>query len=145
MEIDKVKKDTVARLRKVRADHGLTINGIMEMLEAKGTYLSESTIKRIFSENVDPSSIKYSTIAPVADTLLDLYNDDSGVDDIDALKAIIREKNMTIAVLMNRDEERKADYDKRVSHLQKQIERLDEHLMFRERIIEKLLDKIIKE
>ena len=145
MEIEKAKKDVVSRLRKVKVDHGLTINSIMEKLEKNGAYLSESTVKRIFSDNVDAQSFKYSTLASVADVLLDLYKDDSGTDDMEALKAIIKEKNRTIAVLIGRDEERKAEYDKRVSHLQKQIERLDEHLMFREKIIDKLLDKVIKE
>ena len=145
MEMEKVKKDTIDRLRKVKADNGLTISGIMEMLEGRGSYISESTLKRMFSENADAQSFKYSTIAPVADALLDLYQDDSGLDDVSALKAMIREKNKTIALLMNRDEERKAEYDKRVNHLQKQIERLDEHLMFREEIINKLLSKVIGE
>ena len=145
MEIEKAKKDVVARLRKVKADYGLTINVIMEKLEDNGAYLSESTVKRIFSDNADPHSFKYSTLVSVADVLLDLYKDDSGLDDVEALKAIIKEKNRTIAVLIGRDEERKAEYDKRVNHLQKQIERLDEHLMFREEIINKLLSKMIGE
>lgn len=89
MEMEKVKKDTIDRLRKVKADNGLTISGIMEMLEEKGTYISESTVKRMFSENADAMSFKYSTIAPVADALLDLYKDDSGLDDVEALRAII--------------------------------------------------------
>ena len=152
MEMEKVKKDTIARLRKVKADNGLTIAGIVDLLESRGSYISESTLKRMFSENADAQSFKYSTIAPVADALLDLYQDDSGLDDLEALKAIIREKNRTIALLMNRDEERKEDYEERIKKLEKQVEKLDEHLMFRERVIqrkdaviEKLLNKVIGE
>lgn len=152
MEMEKVKKDTIDRLRKVKADNGLTISGIMEMLEEKGTYISESTVKRMFSENADALSFKYSTIAPVADALLDLYKDDSGLDDVEALRAMIKEKNRTIALLMNRDEERKEDYEERIKKLERQVEKLDEHLMFRERVIqrkdaviEKLLNKVIGE
>ncbi len=152
MEMEKVKKDTIERLRKVKADNGLTIAGIVDLLESRGSYISESTLKRMFSENADAQSFKYSTIAPVADALLDLYQDDSGLDDLEALKAIIREKNRTIALLMNRDEERKEDYEERIKKLEKQVEKLDEHLMFRERVIqrkdaviEKLLNKVIGE
>ena len=150
--MEKVKKDTIERLRKVKADNGLTIAGIVDLLESRGSYISESTLKRMFSENADAQSFKYSTIAPVADALLDLYQDDSGLDDLEALKAIIREKNRTIALLMNRDEERKEDYEERIKKLEKQVEKLDEHLMFRERVIqrkdaviEKLLNKVIGE
>ena len=152
MEMEKVKKDTIERLRKVKVDNGLTIAGIVDLLESRGSYISESTLKRMFSENADAQSFKYSTIAPVADALLDLYQDDSGLDDLEALKAIIREKNRTIALLMNRDEERKEDYEERIKKLEKQVEKLDEHLMFRERVIqrkdaviEKLLNKVIGE
>lgn len=153
MEIDKIKKDTVDRIRAVRREHGLTINQIMEMLENKNHYISETTVKRVLSENYDPTSFKYrDTLAPLADVLLDLYSDKNSVEDIDALKAIIHDKNMTINILIARDDERKADYERRIAHLQKQIDKLDEHLMFRERVIERkdevierLLKKVIDE
>lgn len=146
MEIDELKKQTIRRLRETKKEHDLTISNIMDMLEKKGCYVSEATVKRLFSENSDPSSFKYrDTIAPLADVLLDLYSDKSGSEDIAALKAMIHDKNKMINILIAKNEEQKADYDRRVNHLQKQLEKYDEHLMFREKIIEKLLDKIIKE
>lgn len=146
MEIDELKKQTIRRLRETKKEHDLTISNIMDMLEKKGCYVSEATVKRLFSENSDPLSFKYrDTIAPLADVLLDLYSDKSGSEDIAALKAMIHDKNKMINILIAKNEEQKADYDRRVNHLQKQLEKYDEHLMFREKIIEKLLDKIIKE
>lgn len=146
MEIDELKKQTIRRLRETKKEHDLTISNIMDMLEKKGCYVSEATVKRLFSENSDPLSFKYrDTIAPLADVLLDLYSDKSGSEDIAALKAMIHDKNKMINILIAKNEEQKADYDHRVNHLQKQLEKYDEHLMFREKIIEKLLDKIIKE
>ena len=153
MEIDEIKKKTVARLKAVKKEHDLTISKIMDMLEEHNCYVSEPTVKRLFSENSDPLSFKYhDTIAPLADVLLDMYSDKSNSNDIEALKAMIHDKNKMINILIARDEERRTDYEKRISHLQKQIERLDEHLMFRERVIErkdnvieKLLNKLIEE
>lgn len=153
MEIEELKKKTVSRLRQVRKDNGLTIPAIIEMLDAKGCYLSEATVKRVFSENADPTSFRYrDTIAPLADVLLDLYSDTSGSEDIAALKAMIHDKNKTISILLARDEERKADYEKRLAHLQKQIEALEKHLDFREKVIERkdevierLINKVINE
>lgn len=153
MEIEELKKKTVSRLRQVRKDNDLTIPAIMNMLETKGCYVSEATVKRIFSENADPTSFKYrDTIAPIADVLLDLYSDKSGTEDVEALKAMIHDKNKTISILLARDEERKADYEKRLAHLQKQIEALEKHLDFREKVIERkdevierLINKIIDE
>lgn len=147
MEINEIKEKTVSRLRQVRNENGLTIPAIMKMLEAKGCYLSEATVKRVFSESADPTSFKYhDTIAPLADVLLDLYSDKSGAEEVVALKAMIHDKNKTIDILITRDEERKADYERRITHLQKQIDKLEEHLNFRERVIERkdeVIEKLI--
>lgn len=147
MEIEEIKKSTVQKLRQVKKDRDLTISNIMDMLESKSKYLSEGTVKRLFSDSSDPTSFKYrDTIAPLADVLLDLYSDKSGSDDVGALKALIHDKNKTISILIARDEERKADFERRISHLQKQINKLEEHLDFRERIIERkdaVIEKLI--
>lgn len=153
MEINTLKKDTVERLRKVKKEQGLTVPNIIEMLEKRGCYLSEATVKRVFSENADPNSFKYrDTIMPLADVLLDFYCDQSGTDEVEALKAMIRDKNMTINILVAKNEELRSDFDRRIAHLQKQIENLEKHLEFREKVverkdavIEKLLNKMIGE
>lgn len=147
MEIEEIKKSTVQKLRQVKKERDLTISNIMDMLESKSKYLSEGTVKRLFSDSSDPTSFKYrDTIAPLADVLLDLYSDKSGSDDVGALKALIHDKNKTISILIARDEERKADFERRINHLQKQINKLEEHLDFRERVIERkdaVIEKLI--
>ena len=153
MEVSTLKKDTVERLRKVKKEQALTIPNILDMLEKKGYYLSEATVKRVFSENADADSFKYrDTIVPLADVLLDFYNDQSGTNELEALKAMIRDKNMTISILVAKNEELRADFEKRVMHLQKQIERLEKNLDFREKVverkdavIERLISKILGE
>jgi len=145
MEINKLKRDTVERLRKVKRDNDLTISQIMDMLEKKNCYISEATIKRVFSENNDAVTFKYqSTIAPLADVLLDIYNDVSGSEDVTSLKALIHDKNEMISILVVKNEELRADYEKRINHLHKQIETLEEHLAFREKQIDKKDDIITK-
>lgn len=153
MEILELKRSVVSRLRKVKKEQDLTVSNIMDLLEKNGAYLSESTVKRVFMENVDPTSFKYtSTLAPLADALLDLYSDKSGIEDTAALKALIHDKNKMINILIAKNEEQKADYEKRIAHLTKQVEKLEEHMDFRERVIErkdevieKLLNRILKE
>ena len=153
MEVSTLKKDTVERLRKVKKEQALTIPNILDMLEKKNYYLSEATVKRVFSENADADSFKYrDTIVPLADVLLDFYNDQSGATELEALKSMIKDKNMTISILVAKNEELRADFEKRVAHLQKQIDRLEKNLDFRERVverkdavIEKLINKVIGE
>jgi transcriptional regulator with XRE-family HTH domain len=152
MEIEKLQRTTVERLRTVRKEHGLTIPQICDMLDAKGYFLSEPTVKRVFSENHDPLSFRYrDTLAPLADVLLDLYSDKSSSEDVATLKTMIHDKNKMIDMLVVKNEDLKADYERRINHLQKQIDKLEQHLDFRERVIErkdsvieKLLNKIIE-
>ncbi len=147
MEIDVLKKETVARLRQVKKERELTVEAIMDMLEAKGYYLSDATVKRVFSENTNPTSFKYrDTISPLADVLLDLYSENSGSDDVEVLKSMIHDKNRTINILLARDEERKTDYEKRIEHLHKQIASLEKALDFREKVVERkdeVIEKLI--
>lgn len=151
MEVSTLKKDTVDRIRKVKKERELTIPDILNMLEEKNYFLSEATLKRVFSENSDPASFKYrDTIVPLADVLLDFYEDQSGTNEVDALKSLIRDKNMTISILIAKNDELRVDFEKRIAHLQKQIDRLEKNLDFREgivqrkdEVIEKLMNKVL--
>lgn len=144
MEIEKLQKKTVERLRSVRKEHGLTIAEICERLDTKGYFLSETTVKRVFSENHDSMSFRYrDTIAPLADVLLDLYDDKSNTDDIAALKAMIHDKNKMIDMLIVKNEDLKKDFEKRISHLQNHIARLEKNLDFRENVVNRK-DEVIE-
>lgn len=147
MEIEKLKRTTIERLKKVKAENGLSISKIMDLLEEKGKFVSEATIKRIFSDGSEEYNFRYQdSIAPLADVLLDLYSDTSGLDDIAALKQIIHDKNQTIEFMMIKFEEQKASYDRNVAHLKGQIHRLNERLDAREKSIERkdeIMEKLL--
>ena len=150
MEIEALKKQTIERLKCAKKEQELSISQIMDMLSSKGYYLSELTLKKVFSENSDTYNFKYrDTIAPLADVLLDLYGDATSETASDEVKHLIREKNKMIEILLYKNEEQKADYEKRMAHLKKQVERLEGNLDFREKMIDrkdetisKLLDSI---
>lgn len=150
MEIEAMKKQTIERLKRVKKEQELSYSKIMDMLSSKGYYLSEPTLKKVFSENSDTYNFKYrDTIAPLADVLLDLYGDGTSSDSSEDVKHLIREKNKMIEILLYKNEEQKADFERRIAHLKKQVERLENNLDFRERMIdrkdntvEKLLDSI---
>lgn len=150
MEIEAMKKQTIERLKRVKKEQELSYSKIMDMLSSKGYYLSEPTLKKVFSENSDTYNFKYrDTIAPLADVLLDLYGDATSSDTSEEVKHLIREKNKMIEILLYKNEEQKADFERRIAHLKKQVERLESNLDFRERMIDrkdevvgKLLDSI---
>lgn len=146
MEIEAMKKQTIERLKAVKREQELSINAIMDMLSTKGHFISEPTLKKVFSDNSDSYNFKYrDTIAPLADVLLDLYSE----DDDDRMKLLIREKNKLIEILIHKNEEQKSDFERRIAHLKNQVSRLESNLDFREKVIdrkdeviEKLLDRI---
>lgn len=144
MEIKKLQRTTVERLRKVKSEQGLSVSNIMEMLDAKGYFVSEATVKRVFSEAHDPLSFRYrDTVAPLADVLLDLYDDSSDSEDVAALKAMIHDKNKMIDMLFIKNEEQKADYERRITHLKSQVARLEKNLDFRETVVSRK-DEVIE-
>lgn len=150
MEIEALKRQTIERLKRVKKEQELSYSAILDMLSMKGYYLSEPTLKKVFSENSDSYNFKYrDTIAPLADVLLDLYGEAAGSEQSDEIKHLIREKNKMIEILLYKNEEQKSDYERRIAHLKKQVERLEGNLDFREKmidrkdaVIEKLFDRI---
>ena len=150
MEIEAMKKQTIERLKRVKKEQELSYAKIMDMLSSKGYYLSEPTLKKVFSENSDTYNFKYrDTIAPLADVLLDLYGAGTSSESSEDVKHLIREKNKMIEILLYKNEEQKADFERRISHLKKQVDRLEANLDFREKmidrkdsVIEKLFERI---
>lgn len=158
MEIEKMKRKTIHRLKEIKTEQGLSIPQIMNMLEERGQFVSEPTLKKIFSDGSEEKNFRYQdTIMPVADVLLDLYGDKSGIDDCEALRHIIREKNKLIELLMMKLEEqdkshvekeivyadRKAAFEKQIQHLESQIARYEKAIDRKDDLIERLLDATI--
>ena len=158
MEIEKMKRRTIHRLKEIKEQQGLSIAQIMKMMEERGQFVSEPTLKKIFQEGSEEKNFRYQdTIMPVADVLLDLYGDKSGIDDCEALRHIIREKNKLIELLMMKLEEqakahaekevvyadRKAAFEKQIQHLEAQVARYEKAIDKKDDLIERLLDATI--
>lgn len=165
MEIEKLKRRTIRRLKEIKAQQGLSINKIMDLMEERGQFVSESTLKKVFSDGSEDQSFRYQgSIAPIADVLLDIYGDTSGDEDAETLRRIIREKNKLIEFLMIKLEEqasihngkesiyqeRKDIYERTIEDMRTQIanltaliERRDASISRKDEILEKLLDAYI--
>ena len=82
MEVEKMKRKTIRRLKEIKAEQQLSYSQIMKMLEDAGQYVSEATLKKVFADGSEEKSFRYQdTILPLADVLLDLYGDRSGLED----------------------------------------------------------------
>ena len=153
MEIEKMKRRTIHRLKKIKAEQGLSIPKIMDLMEERGQFVSEATIKRVFADGSEDQNFRYQdSIAPIADVLLDMYGDSSNLDDSDSLRQIIREKNKFIEFLMMKLDEKEADferqrslYEERKSLYEKSIERFETQIARKDELIERLLNKYLPE
>ena len=158
MEIEKMKRRTIHRLKEIKNEQELSISQIMKMMEERGQFVSEATLKKIFQDGSEEKNFRYQdTIMPVADVLLDLYGDKSGLDDADSLRHIIREKNKLIEMLMMKLEEqakahadkelvyadRKEAFERQIRHLEAQIARYEKAIDKKDDMIERLLDAAI--
>ena len=150
MELEKLKKTTIIKLKKIKQEQDLSIKKIMDLLEDRGQFVSEGTLKKIFAEGSEEKSFRYQdTLAPLADVLLDIYGDQSEINDAGSLKQIIREKNKQIEFLMIKLEEqkdvyaeRKAMYERRIEELNAQLNRLDESSVRKDKMLEQLINKM---
>lgn len=151
MELEKLKKSTIIKLKKIKQEQNLSIKKIMDLLEDQGQFVSEGTLKKIFAEGSEEKSFRYQdTLAPLADVLMDIYGDQSEVNDVATLKRIIREKNKQIEFLMVKMEEqkevyaeRKTMYERRIEDLNAQLKRLDISVEKKDKMLEQLMDKYL--
>lgn len=151
MEIEKLKRKTIHRLKRIKEEQGLTVAKIIDLMEERGQYVSETTIKRVFAEGSEEQNFRYQdSIAPIADVLLDIYGEDSSVDDAESLRRIIREKNKLIEFLMMKLDEKEQEFGKRIelyeerkALYEKSIERFEIQIARKDELIERLLDKYL--
>lgn len=153
MEIEKMKRKTIHRLKQIKAEQGLTIPKIMDLMEERGQYVSEATIKRVFADGSEEQNFRYQdSIAPIADVLLDIYGEASALDDAESLRHIIREKNKLIEFLMIKLDEREKDfemqrslYEERRSLYEKSIKRFETQIERKDELIERMLNNYLPE
>lgn len=153
MEIEKMKRRTIHRLKQIKAEQGLTVPKIMDLMEERGQFVSEATIKRVFAEGSEEQNFRYQdSIAPIADVLLDIYGDTSNLDDVESLRHIIREKNKLIEFLMIKLDEQEEQFQKRLdiyeerkALYEKSIDRFETQIIRKDALIERLLNTYLPE
>lgn len=136
MTTNQRKRQMILNMKQVKREHDLTIAQIVELVEKDGECISDSTVKAIFakgSEDANPISFKYeTTLLPLQRALLRTYGENSTVDDINALKQFIQNKNETISLLFDELEKR----DDLIKTLREKIKRQEEIIDRKDLIIE---------
>ena len=153
MGIEKLKRKTIHRLKQIKVEQGLTIPKIIDLMDERGQFVSEATLKRVFADGSEDQNFRYQdSIAPIADVLLDIYGDTSNLDDVESLRSIIREKNKMIEFLMIKLDEKETEFEKRLALYEerkalyeKSIERFETQIAMKDTIIARFLDTYLPE
>ena len=154
MESKKVIVQTIRRLKEIKAENSLTLSQIMDKMATKGYFVSESSLKRVFSPDSEKMSFRYQdTIAPIAEVLFGEYGDSSPSDDPAKLRQIIKDRDKTIENLMIKIEEmqkgseqigkmcteRRTLLESQIKQLTEEVEMLQAQIEKKDAMFEKLM------
>jgi len=140
--------DIIVKLKRVRADNGLSYQRIAELVEQSGEYVSLSTIKRVFEEGSEAYNFQYeNTLRPIANAVLGIYSSEAAeptADEAAAMRAIIEYKTAKVDELTAQLARCEESYKRRIEFLKHQIELKDSRIDRRDNLIERLLETLLQ-
>ena len=139
--------ELIHQLKEIKSRDEITYPRIMERIEAKGSYVSLTTLRRVFADGSEKNAGSFNyenTLLPIAEALLnveDVPTPESSpyAKEIDALKAVIHVQNEEIARL----HELKEFLETRIEFLVGQIELKDKRMDEKDHLIHKLMEKVL--
>lgn len=139
--LQKKKSEIIRNLKRVRAENGLSISEIVNLCERNGESVSETTIKKVFSDGSEALGFNYeSTLKPIVNALLGDHEETAETDMMISVAQFKEAKIKDLEAQMARMED---SYKRRIEFLKDQIEIKDARLDKRDEMITKLIDTII--
>lgn len=133
--------EIIRNLKRVRAENGLSISEIVNLCEKNGESVSETTIKKVFSDGSEALGFNYeSTLKPIVNALLGEHEETA---ETDMMISVAQYKEIKIKHLEEQLARQEDSYKRRIDFLMKQIEIKDIRLDKRDEMITKLIDAII--
>lgn len=144
----RIMSNKIKIIKKIKEEHNLPNDVILDLVTRNNGTISESSLKRVFEDDSEDKTFRYSTIEDLYNALTKEFGDDYASDDPVLLKNIIAERNNWIDRLVeeikhNKEDfsvrellyaERKANYERTIGILQDRIDKQDE-------MIKQLMDK----
>ena len=134
--------EIIRNLKRVRTEDGLSINDIVRMCEDNGEAVSESTVKKVFSDGSEALGFNYeNTLKPIIRALLGDHEETAETEMMISVAEFKAAKIEDLKAQMARMED---SYKRRIEFLMQQIEIKDARIDKRDEMISKLIDSIIK-
>lgn len=118
-------RDIIVQLKKVREEKNLSYSDILNLMEQNNTFVSKSTLSRVFAEGSEEMNFKYEeTIRPIAIAMLDIEQIEEN-DDVDtqAMKALLRYKIQVIEDMERRIMSLESELNKEKVRANEKLER----------------------
>ena len=133
--------EIIRNLKRVRQENGLSISEIVRICEDSGNAVSETTIKKVFSDGSEALGFNYeNTLKPIINALLDDHEETAETDMMVSVAQFKDAKIQALEAQLTRQED---SYKRRIEFLMQQIEIKDARLDKRDEMISKLIDSII--
>ena len=133
--------EIIRNLKRVRQENGLSISEIVRICEDSGNAVSETTIKKVFSDGSEALGFNYeNTLKPIINALLDDHEETAETDMMVSVAQFKEAKIQALEAQLTRQED---SYKRRIEFLMQQIEIKDSRLDKRDEMISKLIDSII--
>ena len=148
-------RDLITKLKAVKEERNLSYDAIIELVNAKGGYVSKTSLSRIFSDNSEDKGFMESTLLPVANALLDIDTIEEGDDTAEiAMKSLAKYKSERIAELEKQLADADVEYNKKmdeervqwtrtIDFLKNQIAKKDERIDILFGLYTKMLDQYV--
>lgn len=135
----RIMSNKIKIIKKIKEEHNLPNDVILDLVTRNNGTISESSLKRVFEDDSEDKTFRYSTIEDLYNALTKEFGDDYASDDPVLLKNIIAERNNWIDRLVeeikhNKEDfsvrellyaERKANYERTIGILQDRIDKQD--------------------
>ena len=139
--LQKRKSEIIRNLKRVKSENGLSISEIVNLCERNGESVSETTIKKVFSDGSEALGFNYeSTLKPIVNALLGDHEETAETDMMISVAQFKEAKIKDLEAQMARMED---SYKRRIEFLKDQIDIKDARIDKRDEMITKLIDSII--
>lgn len=133
--------DVIRNLKRVRQENGLSISEIVNLCEKNGESVSETTVKKVFSDGSETFGFNYeTTLKPIINALL---GDHEETAETDMMISVVQFKEAKIKDLQAQMARMEESYKRRIEFLRQQIDIKDDRIDKRDELITKLIDSII--
>lgn len=139
-------KEVISQLKSVRQEKGMSLQDIVEQCAANGSFVSLSSVRRVFADDSENAGFRYeTTIQPIARVVLGLDETEEEIKSEPHTLTEIETENAAIKTVVSLNEKIIASKERENEQLQASNDALSAQLAARENSIEYLKKQVTEQ